>query len=200
MGAPSLLQSGVALLHGAAHAYRWRTTFLRGMLSFVRVPCKPLLLAAFPWCCWGSIRMLCALPPGAYPYLLAASMHTNHLLHHYNRAGAPGVRALHAAGRALQTPPFSCTCTALQVRLVCAHATLLDRMEPQAKEFAAKWLHQNGVEVLTGTRIRWAEPGTNCGLGWDRTSCACVHDHLPESWSGVDGGWPHATPTCVADG
>lgn len=47
-------------------------------------------------------------------------------------------------------------CACLQVRLVCAHSTLLDRMDPSAKEFAAKWLHQNGVEVVTGTRIRWA--------------------------------------------
>lgn len=39
---------------------------------------------------------------------------------------------------------------------MCAHSTLLDRMDPSAKEFAAKWLHQNGVEVVTGTRIRWA--------------------------------------------
>ncbi len=45
----------------------------------------------------------------------------------------------------------------LQVRLVCAHSTLLDRMDPQAKEFAAKWLHQNGVEVVTGMRIRWVK-------------------------------------------
>ncbi|KAI7835805.1 hypothetical protein COHA_010295 [Chlorella ohadii] len=42
---------------------------------------------------------------------------------------------------------------AKKVRLVCAHSTLLDRMDPQAKEFAAKWLHQNGVEVVTGMRI-----------------------------------------------
>ncbi|PRW60282.1 NADH dehydrogenase [Chlorella sorokiniana] len=42
---------------------------------------------------------------------------------------------------------------AKKVRLVCAHSTLLDRMDPQAKEYAAKWLHQNGVDVVTGKRI-----------------------------------------------
>ena len=48
---------------------------------------------------------------------------------------------------------------------MCAHSTLLDRMDPKAKEFAAKWLHQNGVEVVTGTRIRWGAPSSCVKLG-----------------------------------
>lgn len=50
-------------------------------------------------------------------------------------------------------PSSPCLGACLQVTLVCS-GELLERMDAQARKFAAAWLGRHGVEVLTNERVR----------------------------------------------